>query len=150
MDLLISVSAKYLIALPVVLLLWCLVALRGSKRRRALWLSIISLPLSYGVGAAAGHFYYDARPFVVGHFTPLVAHAADNGFPSDHMLLAAAIAMIGCFISWRLGLVLWVLAIAIGVARVAAGVHHALDIVGSALIAIVVVSLVHFALARRR
>jgi len=29
-------------------------------------------------------------PFAVGGFDPLLPHDADNGFPSDHSLLAAA------------------------------------------------------------
>src|SRR5919202_4656794 len=38
-----------------------------------------------------GLLYNDPRPFVVGHFQPLISHPADNGFPSDHALLAAAL-----------------------------------------------------------
>ena len=150
MDWLVIVGAKYLIALPVVILLWCLYALRGRKRREVLLLSVASLPLAYFVGFLLGHLYYNARPFVVGHFTPLIAHAADNGFPSDHTLLAATIAMIGLSISRRLGILLWILAVLIGVSRILAGVHHILDIVASMLIAIAVVSLVRFAFSHLR
>ena len=148
MQLLIIVVAKYLIALPIALIVWCLWTLRGGKRRELVLLSAVSLPLSYIVGFIAGHLYYSPRPFVVTHTAPLFAHAADNGFPSDHMLLAATLAMLGWSVNWRFGALLWLLALAIGFARVAAGVHHTLDLVGSAAIAIAVVVLVRYALTK--
>lgn len=149
MSLGIVLAAKYLIILPVLLFLWCLYAIRGKKRKELVVLSIISLPGAYAVGYIAGKLFYNARPFVVGHFTPLFSHAADNGFPSDHMLLAATIAMLGYFLSRRLGIILWILALIIGFSRVAAGVHHTLDILGSAAIAIVVVSIAQYFLKKR-
>jgi undecaprenyl-diphosphatase len=148
MTLLIVLAAKYLVVLPILLAAWCIYALRGAKRRELILLSIISLPLAYILAFIAGKLWYDPRPFVVGHFTPLVAHAANNGFPSDHMLLAATVAMIGWYLSRRLGTILWILALIVGLARVAAGVHHIVDIFGSALIAIVAVSAVWYLLRR--
>ena len=56
------------------------------QQRFALLIGAISFPLTYGVLKAIGHFYYDPRPFIVGHFAPLIPHDADNGFPSDHPL----------------------------------------------------------------
>ena len=56
--------------------------------------------ISIGVIALIlGHLYYNPRPFVVGNFTPLISHSVDNGFPSDHVLLASAIASILYFFS---------------------------------------------------
>jgi undecaprenyl-diphosphatase len=80
--------------------------------------------------------YYDPRPFVTQHVTPLFPHAADNGFPSDHTLLAMFLAMCALFYSRKWG-VLIALATAIGVARVASHVHHRIDIVGAMVVAIV-------------
>jgi undecaprenyl-diphosphatase len=150
MHFLIIIAAKYLIVLPVLALLWCLYTLRGSKRWELFLLSLISLPAVYLVGILAGHLYYNARPFVAENFSPLITHAANNGFPSDHTLLAAAIAMIVFFMSRRFGIILWIVVFIIGFARVAAGVHHVLDIVGSMLIAIIVVTAVQFVLRRIR
>ena len=149
MQFLIILCAKYLIAVSAVLLVWCIYATRGDKRKKLLILAAVSLPLTYAVGYIAGHIFYNARPFVVGHFLPLIEHAPDNGFPSDHMLLAAALAMVGYFLSRRLGGILWILAILIGISRIAAGVHHTLDIVGSSVIAMAVVSSIDYILAKR-
>jgi undecaprenyl-diphosphatase len=81
---------------------------------------------------------------VVGNFTPLIPHAPNNGFPSDHTLLVSAIAAICSFYSRRVGVILWVIALYVGISRVYVGVHHPVDIVGSAVIAVTVSLLVFF------
>jgi undecaprenyl-diphosphatase len=150
MNVLIIFAAKYLIALPVLVLLAYVIFSRGKALRQLLWLSALSLPVAYALGRLAGLLYNDPRPFVVGHFTPLVAHAADNGFPSDHALFAATLAMIVLYADMRSGVALWIVAILIGATRVLAGVHHTTDIVASMLIAIVAVLMSQFIIARLR
>jgi len=107
-------------------------------RRQFLRFSFLVLPFSYLLGLVAKHLYYDPRPFVVLHITPLFAHAADNGFPSDHALLMGALAAIVTVFDTRIGITLWVLAFLVGAARVLASVHHPIDIFASFIIAIVV------------
>ena len=97
--------------------------------------AVLLLPLSYIAAKIISHFYFDPRPFVVGNFTPLIPHAADNGFPSDHTLLGAAIAFAIFRFNKKLGLLLLFFAILVGFSRVLAGVHHASDIAGSIVIA---------------
>ncbi len=145
-TLFIVLCAKYLVALPVAVFLFFLI--KGAQRRkhRFMWLSVIALPLAYTIARIAGHLYDNARPFVVGHFTPLVPHISDNGFPSDHTLIAATIAMIVLYFNRSWGIALWGIAILIGTARVLAGVHHMLDIIASMVIAIVSVILAHYIL----
>ena len=118
-------------------------------RRRFLFLSFFVLPLSYLFGLVAKHLYYDPRPFVVLHITPLFAHAADNGFPSDHALLMGALAAIVTVFDRRIGITLWVLAFLVGAARVLASVHHSIDILASFGIAISVTLVVKIILKRR-
>lgn len=146
MDILIIFGAKYLIALPICALLFALYYLKGRKRMYLLYLSCLALPLAFSMGALAGSLYYNTRPFVVGGFTPLVEHAANNGFPSDHMLLAATVATLIFFVNVRLGSIVWVFVLLIGLSRVFAGVHHMLDIVASAVIAVVSVFVAHLIL----
>lgn len=102
-------------------------------------LSLISFPLTYLLAKIAGYIIHDPRPFVVEHIKPLIAHAADNGFPSDHTLLTSVIASVIYVYNKKLGMVLFVISIAIGSARVLAGIHHPLDIVGAMVISIVAV-----------
>ncbi len=110
---------------------------------------IIIAPLAFVISRISSLFYYDPRPFVVGHFTPLFAHAADNGFPSDHVLLTGAIAMIVWFYNKKLSAALWALALLIGWARVFAGVHHWTDIFGSIAMVIVSGAVYYFVVYRR-
>ena len=87
--------------------------------------------LALALANIAGRLYYDPRPFVTQHITPLFAHGADNGFPSDHALFTSFLAMTVLLYSRRVGVILLAIAVAVGVARVAAHVHSPLDIVAS-------------------
>ncbi|MDO8566493.1 MAG: phosphatase PAP2 family protein [Candidatus Moranbacteria bacterium] len=104
--------------------------------------AIIALPLTYIAAKIVSNFYFDPRPFVIGQFTPLLPHAADNGFPSDHTLLGSAVAAVIFFFHRKLGFLLFVVAFLVGVSRVFAGIHHFADIFGSMVIAAVVTSIV--------
>ena len=84
-----------------------------------------------------GKVYYDPRPFVVQHIAPLFSHAADNGFPSDHTLLATFLAVCVLWYSRSWGMVLIVVAVVIGAARVAAHIHHPIDIAAAMAFALV-------------
>lgn len=64
----------------------------------------------------------------------MIISSMDNGFPSDHTLLASFIGFAMLTISRRRSIVLLLVALAIGLARMAAGVHHSWDILGSFII----------------
>lgn len=148
MDSLFIFATKYLYLLSIAALgAYFLLQPRESQRRMALF-AVPAALLAYALGALGDHLYFDPRPFVVGHFTPLVPHAPDNGFPSDHTLLVSAIATIGSFWSRRLGFLLWILAVLVAAARVYAGIHHTIDVVGSVVIAAGAVALTYAAFRR--
>ena len=131
-------SAKYLFLLPVVILGTYVLLQPWPEKKKAFIFTLPSLALTYLLALAAGHLYYDPRPFVIGHFAPLLPHLPDNGFPSDHTLLVSALAIIGTYLNWKLGFVLWVIALTVAVARVYVGLHHPIDVTGSIFIALVV------------
>src|SRR5947209_227825 len=87
--------------------------------------------VAYIAAQIGGAIYNDPRPFAVGHFRPLIAHVADNGFPSDHSLMAAALLAAVALAGVRWALALLPLAILVEWARVGAGLHHPIDVVGS-------------------
>lgn len=148
MNTLIIFGAKYLY-LAVVAIAVIYIALQSrDKQKQILLFAILALPLAYIIAKVGGFLYNDPRPFVVGHFIPLVAHSPDNGFPSDHTLLTAAISSVLYPSNRKIGAVLWVLTLAVGASRVAAGIHHPIDIVGSMLIAIVAAYAVHLFLKK--
>ncbi len=143
MNILIIIGAKYLIFFLLLVALGHFLSLSRQKKKRMVIFSLVALPLIYLAAKVAGHFYFDPRPFVVGHFQPLLPHEPDNGFPSDHALLASAVSMIIFFSDKKLGLSLWVLAALVGLSRVLAGVHHPVDILGSMVISVLLASLAY-------
>ncbi len=106
-----------------------------SPARRAVVAGVLSVAFAALFMVALGAVIDRPRPFVVLPIQPLFAHIADSSFPSDHALIG--VAFVAPFL-WRLPrvggwLVLW--AVAVGIARVAAGVHYPSDILGSAVLA---------------
>lgn len=135
LDLFAIFCAKYLIMLSLVFAAVSFLKLSKVEKRSILIFGAIALPIIYLTALIAGHFYNNPRPFVIEHFVPLIPHNDDNGFPSDHVLLASAIASVWIVYRRRIGLMLWVFACLIGIARVYVGVHHPIDIIGSVIIA---------------
>lgn len=129
--------AKYFIVLSVLgaLAVW----LRHGKRQkiRFILLAIFGGIITLILAKIGSHVYYDTRPFVAGHFTPYFSHGADNGFPSDHTLLASFLAFLSWQYSRKAGIVLLVIAVLIGLSRVIAGVHHLTDVIGSIIFALI-------------
>lgn len=138
MDVLIIFGAKYLYLAIVIAALWYVWKQPKEMRFRIILAACFALPLTYVVAKLMSSLYYDPRPFVVGNFTPLLPHAPDNGFPSDHTLLSAAVAAVIFFFDRKLGIVLFAIAFLVGMARVVAGIHHFVDILGSIIIAFLV------------
>lgn len=134
-DTLIIFGAEYLIWVSVAIGFVSLALLPKDSFLRALALIAIAFPLTYLVAKFASALYYHPRPFVTYGFTPLVYHSPDNGFPSDHTLLASAVAVVVYAYRKRIGLLLAAFAVGVGVSRVYAGVHSPVDVAASMLIA---------------
>jgi undecaprenyl-diphosphatase len=142
-------GAKYLfIVIGLIALVYFLGQPRSMQKRIVIF-AAVTLPLIYIFSKIGGLLYDDQRPFVVGHFVPLISHEPDNGFPSDHVLLCAGIAAIIYPSSKRLSLVLWVLTLLVGLSRVHVGLHRPIDIIGSIGIAVVVATLAYFIMPSR-
>jgi undecaprenyl-diphosphatase len=137
--------AKYLVYL---LAAWTVVTgwyLRKDSSRSFIFWSIklgLVLLIVTLIDLAINHVYPTSRPFVVEGIEPLIPHQADPSFPSTH---AANAAVLATFI-WRLhrgwGILAWVLAVLVGVGRVAAQLHYPVDVVGGLVIGFVVSYLV--------
>lgn len=144
MDSLIIFSAKYLFLVSVIAL--GIYFFRSPKEIRISMfrVGIILLPLTYAIGLLARALYDNPRPFVVENLTPLIEHAADNGFPSDHTLLLASLASLATFFNRKLAIFLWIITLVVGASRVLAGAHHSLDILGSIIISIACAGVIYF------
>lgn len=143
MNELIIFVAKDLIWLIVIVAVIYVFLQPRKKQKELLFFVGITLPIIYIVAKIGSLFYFDARPFVAGNFVPLIDHVSDNGFPSDHTLFGAAIAMTIFFYNRKIGLALLGLALVVGFSRVLAGVHHSIDIFGSMVFAIIFAWLIH-------
>jgi undecaprenyl-diphosphatase len=82
----------------------------------------------------AGALYYHPRPFIVEHIKPLIAHGNDNGFPSEHTVLATSLTSLIYFYDKKLALAALILTLAMAAGRVWAHVHSPLDIAGGLLV----------------
>lgn len=148
MNWLIAATAQYLIFLIILIAILVTWFSERQIRRRIILLGVFSLILALVIAQFTGIFIYNARPFVVDNMTPLFPHAADNGFPSDHALIALVISLAVMIYRWKWGLLMVILGILVGAARVFSGVHHWVDIGGSTGIAMVSVFLAWIILLR--
>ena len=144
MDYIFIFGAKYLFVLAGIIAMVWFWKLPREKKKEVVLFGIIVLPAIYIVSKIGAWLYFDPRPFVVGHFTPLIPHDPDNGFPSDHVLLLSAIASITYPFSKKVSAVIWVIVGLVGISRVYVGIHHSVDVIGSAVISIAVSAVAYF------
>lgn len=143
MNILAIGAAKYLYLLGLLIGLVVLWKLPAARKKHLIIYGILSGVLALVIARLAGLVYFDPRPFVIGHFTPLVSHSPDNGFPSDHTLLLAAIAAVLWPYSRKGAVLAGVIAVVVGAARVYVGIHHPVDIIGSIVFAVLAAWLIY-------
>ena len=134
MDNITIFAAKYLI-LGVVLvagMVW--LSCRGTKRTELTMTIIAAGVVAVILTKLAGKLYYHPRPFVVQNITPLISHAADNGFPSEHTVLAMTLTSTLYYYRRGLAGLALILTLLVGWGRVAAHVHSWIDIAGGLVI----------------
>ncbi len=137
MNELIIFAAKYLFLVSFVVTGLFFFTLEKSDKKKMFFLGLVSGVISFVLLKISAMVIQDPRPFVVNHMIPLIPHAADNGFPSDHALLTMWLATVVFSFNKRLGIILAIVSLMVGVSRVLALVHHPIDIVGSIAIAVV-------------
>lgn len=137
MDSIIIFCAKYLFVAVVLIIAW--VWLKSSRPKK-LELAVAAISagiIALAISRLAAKLYYDPRPFVTHNVKPLIPHAADNGFPSDHALLTMTLTSIIYFYDRRWALIALIATLVVGIARVAAHIHSPIDIIGSLVIGVV-------------
>ena len=124
--------AKYMPILVVILLIYIWIRKDNKYKDIALYgtyAAVLGLFINYVIGL----FYFHPRPFMIPVGTLLFSYPADSSFPSDHTTLLLSIAFIMTYFkeTRKLGIVLIVLSLIEGIARVFAGLHFPFDILGS-------------------
>ncbi len=145
MHILDSLIAKYLIFISIVAVAYFFWHLPNDQKKRFVIEAAVGGVLAIVLAKIGSKFFYDTRPFVAGHFTPYFTHGNDNGFPSDHTLLASFLGFLLLKYNKRWGYVLLIFAAVIGLSRILAGVHHLADIVGSFVFAGIAMAIVYAA-----
>lgn len=133
--------AKYGIVIFAGLLLvgWWMARSGSAKMMAAALIAPVSTVVAVAVNQPIVSHVAAARPYVV-HPTALVlvAKSADPSFPSDHAIMAGAVAAGLLLVSWRLGVVAVMCALMMAAARVYVGAHFPRDVIaGLALGAVV-------------
>lgn len=110
-----------------------------KKRIYVVLITIVVEVLSRGIiTETIRALWHRARPFVSLGFEPLISGKTSPSFPSGHTVFAVTLALCIFILNKKWGWISLGLAGLIMVARVAAGVHWVSDVVGGALIALVV------------
>lgn len=128
MDIAIIFCAEYLVYFVVLGLIVAWFLVTREDRKRFLVSTIIACIVAYAIAKFAGHLYFDPRPFVSQGVRPLIKHAADNGFPSDHALFTMTLTATAFFFSRKIASVMLAMTILVGVARILAHLHSPLQI----------------------
>lgn len=129
----------------------------STCRTTCVW-SILACVLAVMINLGIEHLIFEPRPFVTYTVHLLIAHPADDSFPSDHAAISFAVACMFLYTLPALGVHVWqqraalgrlhgwyalplplvlmglavLLACSIGIARVFVGVHYPGDILGGA------------------
>jgi undecaprenyl-diphosphatase len=134
-QLLIIFTAQYLYLVVLLIAGVVFLLLDNVDKKKSLILAVVAGVVAFLLVKVSAHFISSPRPFVVDGIKPLLIHAPDNGFPSDHTLVSAVAAFIVFMFNKKVGLLLAFFALTVGISRVLAGIHHPIDILGSFVIA---------------
>jgi membrane-associated phospholipid phosphatase len=128
-------SAKNLAAVEVGLML--LLAARG--RRGSALRMLAAVGLVYAASEGLGRAWTRQRPFArLTEVQSLAWHTPDRSFPSRHVASGLAMAAIGGREHPHLGLLMTCVAWALGLTRVAAGLHYPTDVAAGAVLGLAI------------
>ncbi|MBC7596969.1 MAG: phosphatase PAP2 family protein [Kineosporiaceae bacterium] len=123
--------AKYGVVLFGLLLLVGLLYARARDSRTlaaAAWVGIATL-LALAVNQPITHLFHEARPYITHpHILLLTSRSPDYSFPSDHAVMAGAVASGLLLVSRRLGMVAVAAAVVMAFSRVYVAAHYPWDV----------------------
>ncbi|MEX0587192.1 MAG: phosphatase PAP2 family protein [Patescibacteria group bacterium] len=111
------------------------------RERHDLVRILVTVVAAFAVSEALKSFLSLPRPFVAEDFEPLIAVSQRDfygSFPSGHTVFLAALGAAVFFTEKIPGTLIMLLAAAVGIGRVMAGVHYPVDILGGFLIGVIV------------
>lgn len=139
LDFVMIFGAEYVIHLTLILIF--AVALKGRvSERKALILTLFSLPVLIIIIKIIHLFFYEPRPFITLDISPLVSHKDDASFPSRHTTIMSTIAFSYVYLKSKWSFLFLILLFWVGVSRIYVGLHYPLDIIGGVLVGIISVA----------
>jgi undecaprenyl-diphosphatase len=143
--------AEYLPYLLVIAFL--ILVFRESGARRKFYLfaeGSLAVILSRGIITESIKFFYNVpRPFAELGFSPLIGESGAS-FPSGHAAWFFALAIVVWFANRKWGIWFFALSAVMGVARIYAGIHWPLDILGGIVLGVASGYFVHWLLRGAR
>lgn len=135
-DNLMIFGARYLVFAGFLLNLFLI--FKGTNReRKAFILIILALPIAILIIMGIHLFFFEPRPSVTLHITPLYPYKPDASFPSRHASFMSIIAFSYLYFKSKWSSLFLLLMIWVGISRVYVGVHYPIDILGGILVGIV-------------
>jgi undecaprenyl-diphosphatase len=120
----------------------------GKIKKEQVIHALLACLVAWTIATLIKHFFPTIRPFVLnGGDVDVILKPTDGAFPSEHTVIAFALAVTIFMHDRRVGWWFLVSALVIGVARVIANVHYPIDIVGGAFlgtIVAVIIEKIHF------
>lgn len=131
----VAALARWLSFVEIVLML----VLGATARRSSVPRMLVAVGAVYVACEGLGAIWPRQRPFaaLASSVRSLVEHDAQRSFPSRHVASGLAMALIGGAARPRMGVTMAVVACALGISRVAVGLHYPSDVLGGAALGLV-------------
>ncbi len=109
-----------------------------EKKKKEVLRIIFASILAGTVALIAKELFALPRPYLINGNQPLAGHFTTSSFPSLHTALAFALATTIALHQKKMGLLLFLVALLIGIGRMLANVHYLIDVASGALIGILI------------
>ncbi|OTW76165.1 undecaprenyl-diphosphatase [Bacillus thuringiensis serovar cameroun] len=114
---------------------------KAIRKQYTVLYTTLSVMIALLVNVFIHAVYYHPRPFISHDVHQLVPHAENSSFVSDHSVLVFSIAFVFMLRGEKLKYIALIWAVLVGISRLYVGVHFPLDVIGAAVITIIISSL---------
>lgn len=142
-SIIIALAGYFPVVVVILVLVTCIKLFffdKTKKAKKKAWkyvLALVCSEISIAVVKFINYIYHHDRPFITLKLAPLFQETSYS-FPSSHAIFFFSLAMGVYFVSKRFGITLFVFATIISLARISAGVHYPSDVIGGALLGVVI------------